>query len=113
MRVNPVLNQDFERRLGAAYRGVMGTYFDDNTTFAEDEKGVPICYDWLRDQSEEPRPPIRVQVKKDYVEREWGCSWKEPSAVATRFDAVKHRHIDAALRAKPLAKADYCVFTIE
>ena len=91
----------------------MRASYDDNTTFAEDEKGAPICYDWLRDESENPRPPIRVQVKKSYAEREWGLSWKEPTAVTQRFDAVKRRHIDEALTAKPLAKADYCVYTIE
>jgi hypothetical protein len=113
MRVNLVLNQDFERRMGAAYRGCMGACFDDNTTFADDEKGVPICYDWLRDQTDEPRAPIRVQVKQSFVEREWGLSWKEPSAVMQRFDAVKRQHVDAAMRAKQMAKADYCVYTIE
>lgn len=113
MWVNPVLKQDFERRWGAAYRACMGAWFDDNTTFAEDEKGVAICYDWLRDQSEEPRPPIRVQVKKAYAEREWELAWTETAAVMHRFDAVKRQHIDLALRAKPLAKADYCVYTIE
>ena len=91
----------------------MGASYDDNTTFAEDEKGVPICYDWLRDQSEEPRPPIRVQVKQTYVEREWGLSWKDPSVVMQRFDAVKRQHVDLALASKPLAKSDYCVYTIE
>jgi hypothetical protein len=91
----------------------MGASYDDNTTFAEDEKGVPICYDWLRDQREDPRAPIRVQVKKTYVEREWGISWNEPTAVMQRFDAIKRRHVDAALTAKQLAKSDYCVYTIE
>jgi hypothetical protein len=91
----------------------MGASYDDNTSFAEDEKGVPICYDWLRDPGEDSRPPIRVQVKQSHVEREWGLSWKEPEAVMQRFDAVKRRHVDAALSAKPLAKSDYCVYTIE
>jgi hypothetical protein len=91
----------------------MGASYDDNTTFAEDEKGVPICYDWLRDHREHPRPPIRVQVQQGYVEREWGLSWKETSAVMQRFDVIKRQHINAALTAKPLAKSDYCVFTIE
>ena len=91
----------------------MGASYDNNTAFAEDEKGVPICHDWLRDQREEPRAPIRVQVKRSYVETEWGLSWKEPSAVMQRFDAIKRRHIDAAMTAKQLAKADYCVYTIE
>ena len=91
----------------------MTASYDDNTMFAEDEKGVPICYDWLRDQGENPHPPIRVQVKQSFVEREWGLSWKDPSVVMQRFDAVKRRHVDAALTAKPLAKSDYCVYTIE
>jgi hypothetical protein len=50
---------------------------------------------------------------KSYVEREWGLSWKEASAVRQKFDEVKWQHIDAALSAKPLAKLDYCVYTIE
>ena len=33
----------------AAYCDCMGASYDDNTSFAEDQKGVPICYDWLRD----------------------------------------------------------------
>ena len=41
----------------------MGASYDDNTAFAEDEKGVPICYDWLR---VEEAPPVRVQVKQAY-----------------------------------------------
>jgi hypothetical protein len=90
----------------------MGASYDDNTTFAEDEKGVPICYDWLRDLRDDPRAPIRVQVKKNHVEREWGLSWTETAAVMQRFDAIKRRHVDAALTAKPLAKSDYCVYTI-
>ena len=91
----------------------MKASYDDNTTFAEDENGVPICYDWLRDQSDDPREPIRVQVTKSYAEKEWRLSWKEPSAVLQRFDSVKRRHIEDALAAKPMAKADYCVYTIE
>jgi hypothetical protein len=99
--------------MAPGYRCSMGACFDDNTTFAEDEKGVPICYDWLRDQTDEPHPPIRVQVKQSFVEREWRLSWKEAAAVTRRFDAVKRQHIDAALTAKPLAKSDYCVYTID
>ena len=48
----------------------MNAIVDDNTNFAEDEKGVPICHDWLRGQDEDPRAPIRVQVQRGYVERE-------------------------------------------
>ena len=91
----------------------MGASYDDNTAYAEDEKGVPICYDWLRDHDEEPRLPIRVQVKQSYVERDWGLSWNDPAAVMQRFDAIKRRHVDAALTAKQLSKSDYCVYTIE
>jgi hypothetical protein len=91
----------------------MGASFDDNNAFADDEKGEPICYDWLRDQSNDPREPVRVQVKKSYVEREWGLSWKDTSAVLQKFDAVKRQHINQALTVKPLAQADYCVYTID
>ena len=45
----------------------MGASYDDNTCFAEDETGTPICYDWLRDRDGEA-PPVRVQVQKAYVE---------------------------------------------
>ena len=48
----------------------MTASYDDNTAFAEDEKGEPICYDWLRDRDGEA-PPVRVQVKQAYVEKEW------------------------------------------
>lgn len=91
----------------------MGASFDDNTAIAEDEKGVPICYDWLRVQMDEPRAPVRVQVKQSFVEREWGLSWKDATAVMQRFDAIKRQHLDTALTAKPLTKSDYCVYTIE
>ena len=83
---------------------------DDNTTFAEDEKGVPICYDWLRVGD---APPVRVQVKKSYVEKEWGLMWKTDADVAQRFDAAKRHHVDAALGAKLLPGSDYRVYTIE
>ena len=56
----------------------MGASYDDNTAFAEDEKGVAICYDWLRDGE---APPVRVQVKQAYVEKEWRLSWKEDAKV--------------------------------
>ena len=88
----------------------MGAIYDDNTTFAEDEKGVPICYDWLRDGD---APPVRVQVKNFYVEKEWGLRWKTDADVAQRFDAVKRHHIDAALDAELLKGTDYRVYTIE
>lgn len=39
----------------------MDASYDDNTTFAEDEKGMPICFDWLRDMRDQPRPPVRVR----------------------------------------------------
>ena len=91
----------------------MEASFDDNTTFAEDEKGEPICYDWLRDQRQDPPTPIRVQVKQSFVEKEWKLAWSETAAVMHRFDGIKRRYIDAALTAKPLPKADYCVYTIE
>ena len=35
---------------------------------------MPICYDWLRDGD---APPVRVQVKRAYVEKECRFSWKE------------------------------------
>ena len=88
----------------------MGASYDDNTSFAEDEKGVPICYDWLRDGD---GPPVRVQVKQAYVEKEWRLSWKEDATVTQRFDAAKRRHVDAALEAQLLPGTDYRVYTIE
>ena len=65
----------------------MRASYDDNTAFAEDETGVPICYDWLWDQDGEA-PPVRVQVKQAYVEKEWRLPWKEDAAVTQRFDAL-------------------------
>ena len=81
-----------------------------NTAFAEDEKGVQICYDWLR---VEEASPCRVQVKQAYVEKAWRLSWKEDAMVTQRFDAFKRQHIDAALGAKLLTGTDYRVYTIE
>ena len=52
------------------------------TSFAEDEKVVPICYDWRRVGD---APPVRVQMKKPYVEKEWACggrrtpTWRKDS----------------------------------
>ena len=90
----------------------MGASFDDNTAIAEDERGVPFAMigSAIKRTTAEP---VRVQVTQTFVEREWGLSWKDPAAVMQRFDAVKRRHIDAALTAKPLVKSDYCVYTIE
>ena len=88
----------------------MGASYDDNTAFAEDEKGVPICYDWLR---VEEAPPVRVQVKQAYVEKEWRLSWKEETVVTQRFNAVKRQHIDAALDAESIKGTDYRVYTVE
>ena len=88
----------------------MGASYDDNTSFAEDEKGVPICYDWLRI---EEAPPVRVQVKKSYVEKQWGLRWKTDTDVAHRFDAAKRHHVGAALGATLLPGTDYRVYTIE
>ena len=81
----------------------MGASYDDNTSFAEDEKGVPICYDWLRVGD---ALPVRVQVKKDHVEKDWGLRWKTDADVAQRFDAAKRQHVDAALGAKLLPGTD-------
>ena len=88
----------------------MGATYDDNTAFAEDEKGVPICYDWLR---VEEASPVSVQVKKSYVEKAWRLSWKEDATMTQRFDAFKRQHTDAALSAKLLPGTDYRVYTIE
>ena len=88
----------------------MGASYDDNTSFAEDEKGVPICYDWLRDRDGEA-PPIRVRIA--YVEKEWRLPWKEDATVTQRFDAVKRQHLDAALGAELPPGKDYRVYTIE
>ena len=79
----------------------MTASYDDNTTFAEDEKGEPICYDWLRDHDGEA-PPVRVQVKKTYVEKEWRLNWKEEATVTQKFRHPKRHHVDAALGAKLL-----------
>lgn len=103
---------DFRSARRAAYRECMGASYDDNTGFAEDERGTPICYDWLRDRDGEA-PPVRVQVRKAYVEKEWRLSWKEDATVTQRFDAAKRRHLDAALGAKLLPGTDYRVYTIE
>jgi hypothetical protein len=88
----------------------MGATYDDNTAFAEDEKGVAICYDWLRDGE---APPVRVQVKQVYVESEWHLPWNEDAKVTQRFNAVKRHHIDAALDAELLKGTDYRVYTIK
>ena len=88
----------------------MGATYDDNTAFAEDEKGAPNCYDWLRI---EEASPVRVQVKQAYVEKVWRLSWKEDATVTERFDAFKRQHIEAALGAKLLPGTDYRVYTIE
>ncbi|HEY8275924.1 MAG TPA: hypothetical protein VIG52_02895 [Methyloceanibacter sp.] len=88
----------------------MGASYDQNTTFAEDEEGVAICYDWLRDGD---APPVRVQVKQAYVEKEWRLSWKEDATVTQRFDAAKRHHADAALGAELLPGTDYRVYTIK
>ena len=90
----------------------MTASYDDNTTFAEDEKGEPICFDWLRDRDGEA-PSVRVQVTKAYVEKEWRLSWKEDAAVTQRFNAVKRQHVEAAVGAKLLPGTDYRVYTIE
>ena len=90
----------------------MTASYDDNTSFAEDEKGEPICYDWLRDRDGEA-PPVRVQVKSAYVEKEWRLNFKEEVTVTQRFDAVKRQHLDAALGAELLPGTDYRVYTIE
>ena len=89
----------------------MTASYDDNTAFAEDETGVPLCYDRLWDQDGEA-PPVRVQVKQAYVEKEWRLPWKD-AAVTQRFDAVKRQHVDAALGAELLPGTDYRVYTIE
>jgi hypothetical protein len=86
----------------------MGASYDNNTAFAEDEKGVPICYDWLRDGD---APPVRVQVT--YVEKEWRLPWTEEAKVTQRFNAAKRHHIDAALDAELLKGTDYRVYTLE
>ena len=88
----------------------MGAIYDDNTALAEDEKGTPICYDWLRVGE---APPVRVQVKQAYVEKAWRLSWKEDATVTQRFDAFKRQDIEAALVAKLLPGTDYRVYTIE
>ena len=61
----------------------------------------------------EEAPSVRVQVKKSYVEKEWGLRWKTDAAVTQRFDAPKRQHVDAALGAKLLPGTDYRVYTIE
>jgi hypothetical protein len=91
----------------------MPAYFDENTALAEDEQGIPICYDWLRDHQEDVRAPVRVQVKQAFVEKEWKLAWTDTAAVVQRFNAVKKRHVEAALREKCLPRADYCVYTIK
>ena len=48
----------------------------------------------------EEAPPVRVQVKKSYVEKDWGLRWKTDADVAQRFDAAKMHHVDAAFGAK-------------
>ena len=54
-----------------------------------------------------------MQVKKSYVEKEWGLRWKTDTDVAHRFDAAKRHHVDAALGATLLPGTDYRVYTIE
>ena len=61
----------------------------------------------------ESASPVRVQVKKSYVEKARRLSWKEDATVMQRFGALKRQHIDAALGAKSLPGTDYRVYTIE
>ena len=84
--------------IGNCFPGMTAS-FDDNTSFAEDEEGNPICYDWLRDAD---TPPVRVQVKQAYVEKEWRLPWVEDAKVMQRFNAVERQHVDAALDAELL-----------
>ena len=71
---------------------------------------MPICYNWLRVGD---APSVRVQVKKEHVEKERGLRWTTDADLAQRFDAAKRHHVDAALGAELLPGTDYRVYTIE